>query len=189
MNFTEKTISSKNIFKGKVISVRLDEVELPDGQISTREVVDHPGGVCIAALTEKNDLLFVRQYRYAYEDVLLELPAGKLERGRSPLENGIRELKEETGAVGFDYKSLGEIYPATGYCGEIVHLYLCKVKDIGESSPDQDEFIQSERIHIEKAVDMVLKNEIKDAKTQIAVLKTYLFIKNHTLSIISDITR
>ena len=92
-----------------------------------RNVVEHPGGVCVAALTEKNELLFVRQFRYPYGEVVLELPAGKLEKGSTPLENGKRELKEETGAAGFGYLSLGKLYPSPGYTDEIIHLYFCRV--------------------------------------------------------------
>ena len=95
MELYEKTLSSEKIFDGRVIHVTLDQIELPNGHKSSREVVNHPGGVCVAALNEKNQLYFVKQYRYPYHEVVLELPAGKLEKGSTPLENGIRELKEE----------------------------------------------------------------------------------------------
>ena len=122
MDLSEKTLQSQKIFDGRIIHVHVDTVELPNGHTSTREVVAHQGGVCIAALTEQNELLFVRQYRYPYREVVLELPAGKLEKGETPLENGKRELKEETGAQGKGYVSLGKMYPTPGYCGEIIHL-------------------------------------------------------------------
>lgn len=97
MELFEKTLDSKKIFDGRVLHIVLDEVELPDGKRSKREVVNHPGGVCVAALDEDNNLSFVKQFRYPYKEVVLELPAGKLEKGSTPLENGKRELLEETG--------------------------------------------------------------------------------------------
>lgn len=181
MELYEKTLSSKEIFKGRVIHVTLDEIELPNGHKSTREVVNHPGGVCIAALNDKDELYFVRQYRYPYHEVILELPAGKLEKDSTPLENGIRELKEEVGAIGKDYKFLGELYPSTGYCSEIIYLYFCRIDSMGNCCPDEDEFLNVEAIHIDKAVQMVLNNEIKDSKTQTAVLKTAMLLKNGVL--------
>lgn len=172
MELFEKTISHKEIFNGRVINVSLDEIELENGHKSSREVVGHPGGVCIAALTDNDELLFVRQFRYPYKEVVLELPAGKLEKGQNPLENGKRELMEETGAVGTSYCSLGKLYPSPGYCAEIIHLYFCRVQSFGNSNPDEDEFLKVERIPLDKAVEMVLNNQIPDSKTQTAVLKT-----------------
>ena len=157
MELTEKTIDSKK---------------------TKREVVRHPGGVCIAALDRENDLLFVKQFRYPYAEEVLELPAGKLEKGSTPLENGKRELREETGAEGYSYISLGQVYPSPGYTDEIIHLYCCRVKEIGDSSPDDDEFLNVIKIPLEKAVEMVLNNQIPDSKTQIAVLKTALLLKS-----------
>lgn len=181
MKLFEKTISSKEVFKGRIIDVTLDEVELENGKKSSREVVGHPGGVCIAALTKENELLFVRQFRYPYREVVLELPAGKLEPGQKPLENGKRELLEETGAVGYSYVSLGQLYPSPGYCAEIIHLYFCRVESFQKPSPDEDEFLNIEKIPLDKAVEMVLNHQIPDAKTQTAVLKTALLLQRGTV--------
>ena len=177
MELFEKTLSSKEIFAGRVIHVTVDEIELENGHKSSREVVGHPGGVCIAALTDNDELLFVRQFRYPYKEVVLELPAGKLEKGQNPLENGKRELMEETGAVGTSYCSLGQLYPSPGYCAEIIHLYFCRVKEFGETNPDEDEFLRIEKIPLDRAVEMVLNNQIPDSKTQVAVLKTAMLKK------------
>ena len=176
MNLTETTINSKLVFDGKIIKVFLDDVKLPNGNTAFREYIKHNGGVTICAITEERELLFVEQYRYSYKEVVLELPAGKLEKGTSPLENGKRELLEETGATGVQYMSLGKMYPSAGYCGEIIHMYFCKVDSFSQAQPDQDEFVNFVKIPIDKAVEMVLNNEIPDAKTQIAVLKTALLI-------------
>ncbi len=170
-NLSEKTLTSKLIYDGRVIKYFLDTVELPDGKTAEREIVRHPGGVCIAALDSDNCLYFVRQFRYPYMEITLELPAGKLEKGSTPLENGKRELREETGCEGYSFISLGQLYPSTGYTDEIIHLYACRVKSVGEQSPDEDEFLNCVRIPLAEAVGMVLNNRIPDAKTQTAVLK------------------
>lgn len=181
MELFEKTLESKEIFDGRVINVTLDKIELQNGKHSTREVVNHPGGVCIAALNEKNELYFVKQYRYPYHEVVLELPAGKLEKGQTPLENGKRELKEEVGAIGKEYVSLGQLYPSPGYCAEIIYLYFCRIDSLGDACPDENEFLNIETIHIDKAVEMVLNNQIPDSKTQVAILKTAMLIKKGIL--------
>ena len=176
MSHFEKTLHSQDVFVGKVIHVTNDEVELENGNTAMREVVGHPGGVCVAALTENEELLFVRQFRYPYKEVLLELPAGKLEKGQTPLENGKRELLEETGAIGREYMTLGKLYPSPGYCGEIIHLYFCRVDHYENQQPDEDEFLDFIKIPLNKAVEMVLNGELPDAKTQTAVLKTAMLI-------------
>lgn len=176
MKLFEKTLESKEIFDGRVIHVTLDKVELENGKTSMREVVGHPGGVCIAALTDDNELLFVKQFRYPYKEVVLELPAGKLEKGQNPLENGKRELLEETGMIGSGYISLGKLYPSPGYCGEIIHMYFCRIERFEGQQLDEGEFLNVLKIPLDRAVEMVLNNEIPDAKTQTAVLKTAMMI-------------
>jgi ADP-ribose pyrophosphatase len=171
MNLTETPLKQTYQYKGKIVNLRVDDALLPNGKISLREVIEHPGGVCIAALTDAEELLFVRQFRYPYAQVLLELPAGKLDRGEDPLEAGKRELREETGATAAQYISLGKLYPSPGYCGEIIHLYAATGLSFGDMQPDDDEFLEVERIPLTEAVRMVLDNEIEDAKTQTAVLK------------------
>ncbi|MGI6264032.1 MAG: NUDIX domain-containing protein [Acutalibacteraceae bacterium] len=171
MNLTETPVNQSVVYEGKIITVRVDDARLPDGSLAKREVVEHPGGVCVAALTDDEELLFVRQFRYPYAEVVLELPAGKLERGEDPLPAGKRELAEETGATAARYRSLGQLYPSPGYCGEIIYLYYAEGLTFGECHPDEDEFLEAERIPLKEAVDMVLRGEIRDAKTQTAVLK------------------
>ena len=173
MNLNEQPLSADYKYRGRIINLRVDTALLPNGSSATREVVEHPGGVCVAALTEDGCLLFVRQFRYPYQKVLLELPAGKLDPGEDPLEAGKRELREETGAEAARYESQGELYPSPGYCGEIIHLYAATGLTFGQMSPDEDEFLEVEKIPLEEAARMVLDNEIADAKTQAAVLKVY----------------
>ncbi len=171
MNLIEKPLSQDYKYKGKIVNMRVDEALLPNGQTALREVVEHPGGVCVAALTEERELLFVRQFRYPYGEVVCELPAGKLERGEDPLPAGMRELQEETGATAERFTSLGKMYPTPGYCGEIIHLYLAEGLTFGRCSPDEDEFLEAERIPLDRAVKMVLDGDLPDAKTQVLVLK------------------
>lgn len=171
MNLVEKTTEKNYVYEGRIISVRCDKAELPTGKPCTREVVEHNGGVCVAALTENNELLFVRQFRYPYMEVILELPAGKLENGEDPFEAGKRELKEETGFTAEKYADLGKFYPTPGYCGEIIYLYAGWQLDESGMDLDEDEFLEVERIPLDKAVDMVLNGEICDGKTQALVMR------------------
>lgn len=176
MELTEKKLSSEQIFDGRVLHIRRDVVELPNGEQSVREVVDHPGGVCILALDGQNQALLVSQFRYPYEQVVRELPAGKLEYGEDPAAAAIRELKEETGATPGEFRSLGELYPSPGYCGEIIRMYLARDLTFGETHLDADEFLNLERIPFGQLVEQVLSGEIKDAKTIAAVLKGKLLL-------------
>jgi ADP-ribose pyrophosphatase len=169
----EETNHEEELFQGRIIRVHLDDVTLENGKSAKREVVDHPGGVSAAILTEKNELIFVRQFRYPYKEVLLELPAGKLEPGEDPFEALKREQREETGTTGKDYVFLGNVYPTPGYCGEIIRLWACRVEEeTGKLDLDEDEFIETQRIPLEEAVALVMENKIPDAKTQIGILKT-----------------
>lgn len=177
MNLTEKPLSADYKFHGKIINLRVDECELPDGNHALREVVEHPGGVTVAALTEKNELLFVRQFRYPFQAVTLELPAGKLEKGEDPFEALKREQREETGTWSKDYIYLGDIYPTPGYCAEILRLWACRVEGHTEMDLDEDEFLEVEKIPLEEAYQMALNNELPDAKTQIGVLRTYALVQ------------
>lgn len=176
MDLVEQRLSSKKIFDGHILHVRLDTVRLPNGENAFREVVDHPGGVCVLALDEENRALIVSQFRYPYEEVLREVPAGKLEYGEDPREAAIRELKEETGAVAGDFRSLGELYPSPGYCGEVIRMYLARELTFGETHLDEDEFLNLERIPFGQLVEQVLSGEVKDAKTIAVVLKAKLLL-------------
>ena len=175
MNLEEKQLKAEYLYNGRIINLRRDEALLPNGNTALREVIEHPGGVCVAALTDDNEVLMVKQYRYPYSEVVLEIPAGKRDsKTEDPLQCGIRELKEETGAVAENFVFLGELYPTPGYCGEIIWLFAATGLTFGEQEPDEDEFLSVEKIPLEKAVEMIMSGEIKDAKTQAAVLKLKL---------------
>ena len=178
MNLEEKQLSFEYKFKGRIINLRVDEALLPNGATASREIVEHNGGICVVPLTENNEVLMVEQFRYPYGEVVLEIPAGKRDGNEEPLDGGKRELKEETGATAESYTFLGELYPTPGYCGEIIYMYLARGLSYGETDPDEDEFLNVKKIPLEKAVDMIMKGEIKDAKTQTAILKTERMLKN-----------
>ena len=177
MNLNEKQLSKEYIYKGKIVNLRVDEALLPNGSTAKREVIEHPGGVCVAAVTENDEIYMVRQFRYPYGEVVLEVPAGKRDRGEDPLSCGMRELTEETGMTAKTFTSLGELYPSPGYVGEIIYMYMATDLTAGDAHPDEDEFLECEKIPLEKLVEMVLSGEIKDAKTIAVILKIYAIIK------------
>ena len=172
MNLKERQLSYEYKFKGRIINLRQDKALLPNGNTATREVVEHPGGVCVAALTDSDELLFVKQFRYPYMEETLEIPAGKRDKqGEDPLECGKRELKEETGLSAKKITYLGEMYTTPALIDEIIHLYIAEDLSSGEQSLDEDEFINVEKMSLEAAVKKVLSGEIKDSKTQTIVLR------------------
>ncbi len=178
MELKETKISSEKIYDGAIIAVQKDTVRLPNGKTATREVVRHPGGVCVCAVDEDLNLFFVRQFRYPYMTELLELPAGKLDKeGEDPYDGALRELKEETGIVAADMMPLGEIYPSVGYTDEVLHLYLAVNIKQEEQCLNEDEFINVEKIPLGRAVEMALRGELKDAKTVACVLKAYIILE------------
>lgn len=171
MDMFEKRVSRKEIFDGRIMKIYLDEVELPNGEHSFREILNHNGGVCCAVLNGRDELAFVRQFRYVYGEVVTELPAGKLELGEDPFDAVRREVREEIGAECTDWRDMGKLYPTPGYCGEIIHLYTCRVAEIGAPQPDEDEFLESLWIPFDKAVEMVMNGELPDSKSQVLILK------------------
>ena len=174
----EKTISEKEIYKGRVVHLTCDEVELENGYKTLREVIHHPGGVCIVALDEDENVYFVKQFRYPFKTALMEIPAGKLEYGEDHLECGKRELKEEIGATAEKMTYLGCIYPTVAYDTEIIHMYMAEGLDFGEQHLDEGEFLDVTKMPLEEAYKMVMENKFPDAKTTAAILRTYLIKKD-----------
>lgn len=171
MEHTEKTLSVQEIFSGHVVRLTLDKVELENGRSAMREVVHHRGGACIAALTEKDELYLVRQYRYALGQELWELPAGKLEEGEDPFEAAKRELEEECGLKADQYIDLHPFYPTVGYCNEVIYTWLARGLHPVPMHLDEDEFLTPTKMPLEEVCRMVLNGEIRDGKTVAAVLK------------------
>lgn len=178
MDFTEKTINVTSIYKGKVVDVRIEDVLLPNGKPAKREIIAHPGGVCVIAIKEDRKVLVVKQYRIAFRKVLLEVPAGKLEYGENPLECGIRELEEETGYTAKNVVHLGEYYPTPGYCEEKINIYMATDLTKTQQNLDEGEFLDIDEIPLDDLYNMVMDNEIHDAKTSIAILKAKAILDN-----------
>lgn len=170
MNFEEKTVSKKEIYKGNIINIEVLKVTLPDGKEATRELVLHPGASVVIPISENNELHMVRQYRKPIEMVTLEIPAGKLDAGEDPQSCAVRELKEETGLTAKNVKHVISIHTTPGFSNEVLHIFAATELNEGEACADHDEFISSEKIGIQKLVEMVLNHEITDSKTIIGIL-------------------
>lgn len=178
MDLTEKTLEQKYIYKGKVLTLRVDEVELPNGKTGMREVIEHQGAAAVVALTDENELVLVRQYRYPFSSAIWEIPAGKLDPGETPPECAKRELLEETGASAQNLIDLGIYYPTPAYCCEQIHLFGATGLAFTAQSLDEDEFVEVKKFPLEQVVEMIKNNEICDGKTQAAVLKFYLLMQD-----------
>jgi ADP-ribose pyrophosphatase len=167
----EKTIKSEEIFSGKIVSLHLQEVELPNGKTSKREIIKHPGAVAIIAVTNENKIIMVEQYRKALERTIVEIPAGKLEKGEEPASCARRELEEETGYECESLELVTSFYTSPGFADEIVHVFLAKGLTVKENSAalDEDEFVNLEELTLEEALQYIKDQKIYDAKTIYAV--------------------
>jgi len=174
MTFEEKSLTSRVIYKGRVFTVRQDEVTTADGGTGIRDVIEHNGGVGIAALTPDKKLIMIRQYRIAAREVVWEIPAGKLEEGEvgQTLLTAKRELKEETGWEAENWRHLTKFYGTIGYCTEMIDIYRADVTVKGETDFDPSEAIDLYEMEIPELLKMVESGEIKDAKTIVAILMT-----------------
>ncbi len=168
----ETQVASENIYDGIILHVRRDTVRLPDGTDSIREVIRHIGAVCVIPVTENNEVIMERQYRYPIDRVIWEIPAGKLD---APDEDWLaaiqRELKEETGYTADDWTMIGEFYGACAYADEHIAMFMARGLHRGERHPDQGELLDVIRIPLADMVEEVMAGRIPDAKTQVAVLK------------------
>ncbi len=168
MEFEEKTIRENYVYKGKILNLKKDEVELPDGKTSYREIVEHGGGAAI--LCEKDGkILLVKQFRYAYKEELWEIPAGKLEKGEPPVNTAFRELEEETGFCAEKMTHLITVYPSPGYTQEKIYIFRAEGLKKTRTNLDEDEFLRAEFVDKEKIFEMRERGEIKDAKTLVAL--------------------
>ncbi len=174
MHLEEKTISSEKMYDGKILSVVKDKVLLENGNDAVREVVIHHGGVTVVPIDNDGNVLMVRQYRYPHHRVMLEIPAGKLEKNEDHAACGRRELLEETGCTCTEYIYLGQVIPTPAYDSEVIHMYLAKGLSYSKQDLDDDEFLEVEKIPLDKAFNMVMSGEIADSKTQIGILKAYI---------------
>ena len=177
MDMTEKTVESKTIFEGKIMTILLDKAELPNGVITGREVCLHPGGVGVLALDDDGMVTLVRQYRYPFHKLILEIPAGKLDHGAESVELAARrELSEETGLEADEMIYFGKTYASPGFCTEELHIYLARGLKQSESHPDEDEFVEVVKMSFDELYERVMSGELTDAKTVAATLKTKLLL-------------
>ena len=179
MDYTEKTVSAEDKFRGKIVYLHVDRVRLPDGREATREIVEHSGGVAIIPVDDDGNVYCVRQYRYAVGEHLLEVPAGKLNDGEDPLECAVRELSEETGFSADNFVSMGFFYPSAGYCREKIYIYLAPGLHRGKAHLDEGEFLDVETYPLDTLAEMVENNELCDGKSAIAVLRAQRYLQKN----------
>ena len=175
MDQEEKTVKKNLIYDGKILQLYNDEIVTPSGKTAYREYVNHHGGASILPVDDEGNIYLVEQFRYAYKQLLLEILAGKLEKGEDALVCARRELKEEIGADCKDIKFIDLIYPTPGYTNEPLHIFLATGLTFGDTNWDDDEYLNIKKIPFDKAVQMVKDGEIKDGKTVIAILRYALF--------------
>ncbi len=171
MDLTERTVESRTVYQGRIVTLLVDQAELPDGKRAQREVVLHPGGVAILALDRENQVTLVQQYRYPFHQLLLELPAGKLDEGEDHRLAAARELSEETGLEAGEMTYLGCLLASPGFCTERLHMYLARDLRRSQSHPDEDEFLNVLTMPFEELVRQVMDGTIEDAKTVATTLK------------------
>ena len=170
MIFEEKTIKKETIYEGKILNLRRNIVQAAGGQ-ATREVIEHNGAVAMVAMTDAEHVALIKQYRYPMREVILEIPAGKIDKGETdPDDAAARELKEETGYTAGSMEKLGKIYPSVGYSEEGIVLYLCRDLTPGDTDMDEDEDIEMVEYDFDEACRMAEHGEIRDAKTVCALL-------------------
>ena len=171
LELKEETVAQETVYEGIIVNVRRDQARLADGRVTNREVIEHPGGVAVFAVDEQERVIMVRQFRYPMGEVVLELPAGKLENGEDPRDSGLRELEEETGLRPGTFQSMGCSYSSPGILEEKIHLYFAKDLVQGPCHPDDGEFLEIVRVPYQELLEMARKGEIKDGKTLVGILK------------------
>ena len=172
----ERKLSSEMKFDGKLVKVTYDIADV-NGKEAWREVVHHPGASAVVAIDEDNRIIMEKQFRYALNDYLLEIPAGKLDAGEDPLVCAKRELEEETGIIASEWISLGTIATSPGFCNEVIHLYVAKGLSKGEIHWDEDEYVEVERYTFDELLQRIKEETIKDSKTLSALLLAMPYIK------------
>lgn len=176
MNFYETPISSRVVYNGLIVKTRIDTVALENGKQVPREIVEHPGGVAIIPVDDNGGVTLVRQFRYPLMAECLEVPAGKLECGEDHKDCAARELSEETGLSASRLVYLGCTYPSPGFCDEVLHIYLARGLTQGVPNPDEDEILNVEKLSMDDLIDLIMRDEIRDAKTIIAVFKAKIYL-------------
>lgn len=171
-NFEEKTINSEKIYNGKIIEVQIDEVQLPDGKTSKRELVKHPGAVAVIPITKENKIVLVEQYRKPLEKSIIEIPAGKVDKGEDPEITAVRELEEETGYTTSELSFVTSFYTSPGFADEFMQIFITdELKPVqAPRKKDEDEFLEVMELTLDEAKQLVEEERIHDAKTNYAIL-------------------
>ena len=169
----EKTLSSTEVYKGRILDIYVDEVQLPDGHRSQRELIRHCHAAAVLAFNDKGEVLLEEQYRYPYDDIITEIPAGKGDENEDPKETALRELEEETGYKANNIELLGLFYPSVGYTDESIHLYLATGLVKTKQHLDEGEYLEYKFVPFKKFCEMVRNGDIADGKT-LAALSYYL---------------
>lgn len=176
MILEEKFVSTKRIYEGKIINVRVDTVQLPNGNEALREIVEHIGAVCVVPVLEDGTTYMVRQFRYPFAEAVLEIPAGKLDEGETIEAAANRELEEEIGMYATDLIYMGAFRPSVAYDEEVIHMYLARNLVKTHQHLDEDEFLNIETYKLDEVVEMVMNNELTDGKTIASILKAKMLI-------------
>lgn len=161
----ERIVGSRQVYEGRRIKLRIDRVVLPNGRETTREVVDHPDCVAIVAVDAENNVILVRQFRYALARELLEIPAGVIEPGEEPVQSAFRELEEETGYTAAKMERLGGFYSSPGCITEFLHLFIATELEPGHKAVQEDEIIEVVPVHLEQVQNLITSGELRDAKS------------------------
>jgi ADP-ribose pyrophosphatase len=167
----EQVTHTKQIYNGRVLNLRIDTIEMANGTVSEREIIEHGESVCIVAIDENDLVILVRQYRLAAGQQLLEIPAGSMEPDESPLESAKRELREETGRLANKWQNLGGYYAAPGYTAEYLHLFLARELTMGPDDQDEDEDVEVEAHPLNTIVALIVNGVICDAKSIAGLLQ------------------
>jgi ADP-ribose pyrophosphatase len=179
VDLTEHCISSQTIASGGMLTVKCDQVRLPNGNVSQREYVMHPGAVVIVAMLPNGNVVLERQFRYPLHQVFIELPAGKIDAGEEILITGQRELLEETGYTASEWVKLGHQHPCIGYSNEVIHMYLARGLSAGEHRRDEDESLEVFEVSFANCLGMVQDGEITDGKTIAALFLAEKYLQTH----------
>ncbi|EUJ10863.1 NTP pyrophosphohydrolase [Methylophilaceae bacterium 11] len=179
VNLEEHTIRSEVIASGGMLTVKRDQVRLPNGHQSQREFVLHPGAVVVVPLLDNGNIIFERQFRYPLHQVFIELPAGKIDPNETILTTGQRELLEETGYTANQWVKLGLQHPCIGYSNEVIHMYLARGLTLGQHQRDIDETLEVFEMSLSQCMQMILDGEITDGKTIVAMLFAEKYLTQH----------
>lgn len=175
----EKNLNTKEVFKGKLLHVFYDEVKLPDGMVSSREWIKHPGACAVVPVYENGDIQMLKQFRYPMEQIFWEVPAGKIDKGEVQDKTAERELREEAGLTAENLEYVGHFYPGIGYSDEVIHIYIAWDLKKVPQKVDDDEFVTRHRLPFSEAIEMVHSGEINDGKTVICLLRAWKWWNDH----------